>query len=65
MTRSTKLITTCTLALAAAGALAIPAVAAAQAPPDRAQTISILDRNATMLPSGDDAASLTAPATAS
>jgi len=66
MTRSKKLIAACALALAAAGLLATPAVATGQSAADRAQTISILDRNATMLPGTAPAPSLTtAPATAS
>jgi uncharacterized protein YggE len=50
MTRAKKLVAICALALAAAAALAVPAAANSNSPDDRSQTISILDRNATILP---------------
>ncbi|MGY1436312.1 hypothetical protein [Streptomyces reniochalinae] len=54
MSRSTKLIVTCAAALGALGAASAPAVAVGMAPSDRVQTISVLERNSTLLPGLDD-----------
>ncbi|MEU5835366.1 hypothetical protein ABZ820_17055 [Streptomyces diacarni] len=61
MSRSTKLIVTCAAALGALGAASGPAVAAGMAPSDRVQTISVLERNSTILPDLDNNQGTVAP----
>ncbi|WP_369207418.1 hypothetical protein [Streptomyces sp. PU-14G] len=61
MSRSTKLIVTCAAALGALGTASAPAVAAGMAPSDRVQTISVLERNSTLLPDLDNNQGTVAP----
>ncbi|MBO8192969.1 hypothetical protein ITI46_15015 [Streptomyces oryzae] len=69
MTRPKKLLAACALALATVGASATAALTAGSSPvgtDDRVQTISILERNTTLLPGTASAPALTsAHATAS
>ncbi|MGP3978094.1 hypothetical protein ACTWQF_29560 [Streptomyces sp. 8N114] len=69
MTRPKKLFAACALSFAAVGALAAPALAddhSSVGTDDRVQTISILERNTTVLPEAAAAPALSAgPAAAS